>query len=104
MRVAINGLGRIGRCLVRGIFESEEYKDIELVAVNGPALIETHIHLLKYDSIHGRFSKKVEANKDSNFTNLTIKKLKLFRERKREDLWKDLGVDIVLESNRYFYQ
>ena len=102
MRVAINGLGRIGRCLVRGIFESDEYKDIELVAVNGPAPIETHIHLLKYDSIHGRFSKKVEASKDDNLL-INNKEVKLFHERNPEDLpWKDLDIDVVLESTGIF--
>ncbi|MDA9231492.1 type I glyceraldehyde-3-phosphate dehydrogenase [Rickettsiales bacterium] len=102
MRVAINGLGRIGRCLVRGIFESDEYKNIELVAVNGPAPIETHIHLLKYDSIHGRFSKKVEASKDNNLL-INNKEVKLFHERNPEDLpWKDLDIDVVLESTGIF--
>ena len=57
IRVAINGLGRIGRCVVRSIFENPQYSNIELIAVNGPAPAETHKHLLKYDSIHGRFSK-----------------------------------------------
>jgi glyceraldehyde 3-phosphate dehydrogenase len=102
MRVAINGLGRIGRCLVRGIFESEEYKDIELVAVNGPAPIETHIHLLKYDSIHGRFNKKVTASEDGNLI-INNKEVKLFHSRNPEELpWKDLDIDVVLESTGVF--
>ncbi len=102
MRVAINGLGRIGRCLARGIFESDEYKDIELVAVNGPASIQTHIHLLKYDSIHGRFSKEVKSN---NAGNLVIdgKEVKLFGTRDPQELpWDELGIDVVLESTGAF--
>lgn len=102
MRVAINGLGRIGRCLVRGIFESPEYKDIELVAVNGPAAIETHIHLLKYDSIHGRFSKSVQSNQDGNLV-IDGKEVKLFHSRNPEELpWHDLDIDVVLESTGVF--
>ena len=65
IRVEINALGRIGRCVTRAIFEHEEYSNIELVAVNGSAPAETHKHLLKYDSIHGRFSKSVEVAENS---------------------------------------
>ena len=54
IRVAINGLGRIGRCVLRAIIE-ENRRDIEVVAVNGPAAPEAHAHLLKYDSVHGTF-------------------------------------------------
>ena len=76
IRVAINGLGRIGRCVTRAIFEDARYSNIELVAVNGPAEIGTQKHLLKYDSIHGRFSKTVEA--DGNFLVIDGKKVRLF--------------------------
>lgn len=102
MRVAINGLGRIGRCLVRGIFENPDYKDIELVAVNGPAPIETHIHLLKYDSIHGRFSKEITSNEAGNLV-IDGKEVKLFGTRNPEELpWDELDIDIVLESTGVF--
>jgi glyceraldehyde 3-phosphate dehydrogenase len=102
MRVAINGLGRIGRCLVRGIFESEEYKDIELVAVNASMPIETLTHLLKYDSIHGRFSKEICANKDGNIV-IDGKEVKLLANRNPEELpWKELDIDVVLEATGVF--
>lgn len=101
IKVAINGLGRIGRCLVRAIYECD-YNNIELVAVNGSAPIETHVQLLKYDSIHGRFSREVKAN-GSNELIIAGKKVKLLSERDPLKLpWKDLGVDIVLECTGAF--
>ena len=100
-RIAINGLGRIGRCVLRAIYENPEYSDLELVAVNGPAPIETHKHLLKYDSIHGRFSKTVEI--EDNDLVIDGKKVKLFGERDPKKLpWKDLEIDIVIESTGAF--
>ena len=102
MKVAINGLGRIGRCLVRGIFESLEYKNIELVAINSPAPVETQVHLLKYDSIHGRFSKEVTSNAAGNIV-IDGKEIKFFEIKNPEELpWKELGIDIVLESTGVF--
>ncbi len=102
IRIAINGLGRIGRCVTRAVFEnSKKYSNIELVAVNGPAPIETHKHLLKYDSIHGRFSKSVEIEEN----NLVIdgKKVKLFAEKDPKKLpWKELEIDVVLECTGIF--
>lgn len=101
IKIAINGLGRIGRCLVRAIYECD-YKDIELVAVNGSAPIENHIQLLKYDSIHGRFGKEVKASGASELI-IDGKKIKLLAERDPAKLpWKDLGVDIVLECTGAF--
>jgi len=101
IRVAINGLGRIGRCVTRAIFEDARYSNIELVAVNGPAEIGTQKHLLKYDSIHGRFSKSVEA--DGNFLVIDGKKVRLFGERDPKKLpWADLKIDVVLECTGVF--
>jgi glyceraldehyde 3-phosphate dehydrogenase len=103
IRVAINGLGRIGRCVTRAIFEDARYSNIELVAVNGPAEIATQKHLLKYDSIHGRFSKSVEA--DENFLVIDGKKVRLFGERDPKKLpWADLKIDVVLECTGVFTQ
>ncbi len=101
IRVAINGLGRIGRCVARAIFENPEYKNIELVAVNGSAPIETQRHLLKYDSIHGRFTKSVEIS-DGNLV-IDGKKVKLIAERDPKKLpWKELKIDVVLECTGAF--
>jgi len=103
VRVAVNGLGRIGRCVVRAIFEHQDlYQDIELVAVNGPAKAEVQKHLLQYDSIHGRFSKKVEII-DENTLVIDGKKIKLFHEKEPKNLpWKDLEVDMVFECTGKF--
>ncbi len=102
IRIAINGLGRIGRCVTRAIFENKKYSDkIELVAVNGPADINTQRHLLKYDSIHGVFSKSVEAAE--NYLVIDGKKVRLFGERDPKKLpWKDLGIDVVFECTGAF--
>ena len=62
IKVAINGFGRIGRCLARII--ATEVKDIELVAINSRAGAEVHAHLLRHDSVHGPFPGTVEAKSD----------------------------------------
>jgi glyceraldehyde 3-phosphate dehydrogenase len=101
IRIAINGFGRIGRCIARAIYETEN-TDIELVAINGPAPIETQIHLLKYDSIHGRFNKEVKAE-GTNIIVIDGKKVQLFGERDPLKLdWKALNVDIVMECTGAF--
>ena len=101
IRIAINGLGRIGRCIVRAIFE-ENYSNIELVAVNGPAPVNTQVHLLKYDSVHGRFNKKVTYK--NNVIDIDNKKVILFNEKDPEKLpWKDLNIDIVLDCTGIFF-
>lgn len=101
IRVAINGLGRIGRCVVRAIFEEAKYKDIELVAVNGPAAAETQRHLLKYDSIHGTFSKEIEIADKALI--IDGKKIPLFAERDPKKLpWGELKVDVVFECTGAF--
>lgn len=100
LRVGINGLGRIGRCVARAIFETNA-KDIELVAANGPAAIDTHIHLLKYDSVHGRFPFEVAADGE----NLRIggKTVKLTHHKDPKLIpWGDMGVDLVLECTGKF--
>ncbi len=100
IRIGINGLGRIGRCVLRAVYETGG-KDIELVAVNGPAPIETHVHLLKYDSVHGRFPFEVKATGE----NLSIdgKTVKLFHEKDPKQIpWGQLGVDMVLECTGKF--
>ncbi|MEQ1790032.1 MAG: type I glyceraldehyde-3-phosphate dehydrogenase [Rickettsiales bacterium] len=100
IRIGVNGLGRIGRCVVRAIYETSS-TDIELVAVNGPADIATHTHLLKYDSVHGRFPFLVEAKGE----NLEIagKPVKLFHHKDPTLIpWGELGVDYVLECTGKF--
>jgi glyceraldehyde 3-phosphate dehydrogenase len=100
IRIGINGLGRIGRCVLRAIYETGT-NDIELVAVNGPAPIATHIHLLKYDSVHGRFATEVKA--DGEDLLIGGKTVKLFHERDPKNIpWGKLGVDYVLECTGKF--
>lgn len=99
-RIAINGLGRIGRCVVRAIAEYDR-TDVELVAVNGPAPTATHLHLLAFDSVHGRFPGTIEAEGETLVVN--GKKIPVYHERDPQKLpWKELGVDIVLECTGHF--
>src|SRR5687767_10322262 len=95
VRVAINGFGRIGRNILRAIAESGR-KDIEVVGINDLGPVETNAHLLRYDSVHGRFPGTVTVEGDSiSFGN---GKIKVTAERDPSKLpWRDLGVDIALE-------
>lgn len=97
IRIGINGLGRIGRCVVRSLVESGR-TDIELVAANGPAPIETHVHLLNYDSVHGRFHGEVKADGEDLLIN--GKCIKLTHEREPEKI--NWDVDYVLECTGIF--
>lgn len=100
IRIAINGLGRIGRCVARAIVE-ENYKDIELVAVNASAPIETLVHLMKYDSVHGTFNFPVSGKGDE--LEINGKKVKVVNERDPKKLpWKDLKIDVVFECTGAF--
>jgi len=98
VRVAINGFGRIGRCLARLIIDKPE---LELVAVNSRADTERDVHLLRYDSVHGRFPGKVEARDETLY--LDGREVHITRVLQPQDLpWKDLGIEIVLESTGAF--
>jgi glyceraldehyde 3-phosphate dehydrogenase len=99
IKIGINGLGRIGRCVLRAMYESQS--NIELIAVNGPAPIETHMHLLKYDSVHGRFAHAVAA--DGKNLLIAGKSIKLLHEKDpRQIPWGSMGVEIVLECSGKF--
>ncbi len=100
IRVAINGFGRIGRNVLRAIAESGR-KDIEVVAANDLGPVETNAHLLRYDSVHGRFPKEVTVKGDA--ISIDGKAIKITAERDPSKLpWKDLGVDIALECTGIF--
>ena len=100
IKIGINGLGRIGRCVLRALYESN-IKDIELVAVNGPAAIATHLHLLKYDSVHGRFHGDLAV--DGEHLVIDGKKIPVFHEKDPKQIpWGKLGVDVVLECTGKF--
>lgn len=97
INVAINGYGRIGRCIVRALFESRYFFDrIKIVAINELADLKTIFHLSKYDSTHGRFIAPIECNSDSLIIN--GEKILVFNETDPQNLpWKELGIDVVLE-------
>ena len=99
VRVAINGFGRIGRTFFRAA--QTEGVGFEIVAINDLTDVETLAHLLKYDSIMGRFDEEVEVKEGA----LVVggKEIKILAERDPQNLpWKDLGVDVVLESTGFF--
>ena len=98
VKVAINGFGRIGRNVFRAAQGSSEF---EIVAINDLTNPQTLAHLLKYDSIHGILSADVSATDDS--IQCGGKSIKVFSERDPSALpWKELGIDIVIESTGFF--
>jgi len=98
-RVGINGFGRIGRSFFRA--QAEMGADIEVVAVNDLGDLKTMAHLLKYDSVQGRFPGEVKVDGDNIVAG--GEKFPVFAERNPGDLpWKKLGVDVVLESTGVF--
>jgi glyceraldehyde 3-phosphate dehydrogenase len=101
-KIAINGFGRIGRCVFRAFFENEaNYKDLEIVAINDLAPLETNLYLLKYDSAHGKFKGTAEIKDGALVVN--GKAIKVVSEKEATALpWKALGVEIVLECTGLF--
>jgi len=98
VKVAINGFGRIGRSVLRA---AQKNNDIEIVAINDLADANANLMLLKYDSVHGRFQGEASLEGDSMVVN--GKKIKVCAEKNPADLpWKELGVDIVIESTGIF--
>jgi len=102
VRVAINGFGRIGRNILRAIYESGR-TDIEVVGINDLGSVETNAHLLRYDSVHGRFPGTITVSGDS--IDLGRGPIKVSAERNPADLpWGELGVDIAFECTGIFTQ
>ncbi|WP_309092872.1 type I glyceraldehyde-3-phosphate dehydrogenase [Phenylobacterium sp.] len=100
VRVAINGFGRIGRLVLRSIIEHAR-TDIEVVAINDLGPVETNAHLLRYDSVHGRFPQPVTVNGDT--IDVGRGPIKVTAIRNPAELpHKDLGVDIALECTGLF--
>jgi glyceraldehyde 3-phosphate dehydrogenase len=100
VRVAINGFGRIGRNIVRAIHESGR-KDIDVVAVNDLGPVETNAHLLRYDSVHGRFPHDVTVKGDAISIGSDTFKVTAIKDPSQLP-HKDMGVDIVLECTGIF--
>jgi len=100
IKVAINGFGRIGRNAFK-IAQTRLNKDVEIVAINDLTDAKTLAHLLKYDSCFGKFDGTVEATENSLIVN--GKEIRVYAEKDPKNLpWKDLGVDIVIESTGLF--
>src|SRR6184192_2761560 len=100
VRVAINGFGRIGRLVLRSIIESGR-RDIEVVAINDLGPVETNAHLLRYDSVHGRFPGAVSVDGDT--IDCGLGKIRVTAIRNPAELpHKALGVDIALECTGLF--
>ena len=101
INIAISGFGRIGRLVLRALYESKR-KDIKIVAINcSRGDIKSHAHLIKYDTAHGRFQGTVETDEDNFIVNGD--KIKYYNTRKIEELaWKDYKVDVVLECTGAF--
>lgn len=96
-KIAINGLGRIGRLVLKIGLE----KGLDIVAVNDLTSVQNLAYLLKYDSVYGNYDKKIDVGKD--FFSINGKKIKVFSEKDPENLpWKKLGVDVVVEATGFF--
>ncbi len=101
LRVAINGYGRIGRSVLRALYESESRNWLEVAAINELADAKTIAHLTQYDSTHGRFPGTVELTEGGLVVNGDI--IKLFQMHNLRDLpWQDNNIDVVLECSGSF--
>ena len=100
VRVAINGFGRIGRNILRAIVEAER-SDVEVLAVNDLAPVETNAHLLRYDSVHGRFPGEVTVKGDSISVGNGAIKVTAIKDPTQLP-WKELGIDVALECTGIF--
>jgi len=100
VRIGINGFGRIGRLVLRSVLENFKNK-IEVVAINGPGNLDSHIHLLKYDSTHGKLP--FEVKKNSNGFSVLNHKINFLSEREPKNIpWDKFKTDIVLECTGKF--
>lgn len=102
IKLAINGFGRIGRNILRAIYENGWQQRFQVVAINELADAEGVAHLLKYDSSHGRFAQKVQSYPGG--ISVAGDQIALFAEADPLELpWQELGIDIVLECTGVFY-
>ena len=101
-KVGINGFGRIGRCFLRVAMQDKEFMNlVDIVAINDLTDAKTLAHLFKYDSIFGKFQGEIQA-KDNTLI-LDDKEIKIVSEKNPAKIpWKELQVDIVLESTGKF--
>lgn len=98
IKVGVNGFGRIGRYFTRVALQN---KEIEIIAINDLAPVKTLAHLLKYDSVHGRFNGTISTTETEIVAN--GKKIKIVSQKNPAEIpWKELGVDVVVESTGLF--
>jgi glyceraldehyde 3-phosphate dehydrogenase len=104
IRIAINGFGRIGRNIVRALYQHQQsspYLALEIVAINDLGPAKTNAHLLEFDSVHGRFNGTVAHDDEHLFINGDS--IKLFQQRDPSKLpWRELQIDLVLECTGLF--
>ncbi len=102
IKVAVNGYGRIGRNIVRALYESNRQNDIQIVAINDLGDSKTNAHLTQYDSAHGTFPFKVTAGDDGSLI-IDGQEIQMFSERNPANIpWGKLGVDVVFECTGVF--
>src|SRR5690554_2099408 len=99
IKVGINGFGRIGKNVLKAWIKDN--KGIEIVAINSTSGPEKHAHIFKYDSLYGTYPEEVRATEDSIVIGSREIKFTAFRDP-AEIAWKELGVDIVIESTGIF--
>ena len=100
LKVGINGMGRIGRTVLREYFNRAE-NDFEIVAINNPGKSAEYVHLLKYDSVHGPF--KGEVKLEGDLLNINGKTLKFFNQKDPAEIpWGDFGVQLVVDATGIF--
>ncbi len=101
IKVAINGYGRIGRNVVRAIYEANRTGEVEVVAINDLGDAETNAHLTQYDTVHGKFP--FEVNVEGDYIVINGDKIRVLAERDPAKLpWAELGVDVVHECTGFF--
>ncbi len=101
LKIAINGYGRIGRNVLRALYEGKRRSELRIVALNDLGDVNTNAHLTRYDSAHGPFPFDVQVGDDELIVDGD--RIKVCAEREPAKLpWKELGVDIVLESTGFF--
>ena len=101
IKIGINGFGRIGRNIMRALYESDYLNSMQIVAINDSGSLEANVHLLKYDSTHGPFKGEVEIHGDDMLVN--GRKVHMFTQRDPNLLrWEEYGVDIVFECTGKF--
>lgn len=101
IKVAINGYGRIGRNILRALYEAKRNQEIQIVAINDLGNVETNAHLTRYDSTHGKFPGTVTV--ENNYLIVNGDRIRVVAERDPKKLpWGELGVDVVYECTGLF--